>query len=806
MLDLSFESGEDSLSVRRFAVREALSTLFSVSIEARSPSEDLDFEGIVGKGASFRMRERVLDADGGEGGRLFRGICASMELLRVEPNGLSTYALTIVPALWLLSQRRNYRVFQHRSVPEIIKAILAEWNIEAEWRVDATQHPKLEYRVQYGESDLDFVSRLSEEAGITFLFAGQSERKDGPQLVFSDDLRALASSERRAVPFMDDPSTAAGAPFVTEVRLNQQVRPGRFTIRDFDFRRSPEYQLFAGAATGTPEARLEQYHYLPGSFVVETSARGGSTPVADGAGAARHDERSGQLRAERALGQERISRRAVAFRSNVDLSPGETFSLLGHPRADLAADKRLLVIEMSIDGTHDGEWARAGRAVFVGPEQPFLPPLRATKPRIHSVQSAVVVGPKGQEIHTDEFGRVRVQFHWDREGRFDEHSSCWIRVSQGWAGGAYGMVALPRLGQEVLIGFIEGDPDQPIVVGRVYNNTARVPYKLPESKTVSTWKSSSSPGLEGSNEIMFEDAKGAELVYMQAERNLEKLVKVDEAVTIGNNRSKVVKANETIAVGGSRTATIGSVDEADVGVRHAVSITSGAGATGVEMVDRRISWTTGEATITLEGPNITLEAAAGILLKAASDIALEADANITANATVNLTLKSGSKLVVRSEGGDVVIQGGPIVRINPEVGGKPLRGEDGIPISVEVPPRVDLEEEIEKAEEHARFDRDAPAWFAEMTKPGGEWDYGRLGERYAGFSNFHYGVMGKAMGFPEGALLRHAGMRRKARGDAKPEWGDPGNGVWGGTYPYGAPVEDQEMVKKGFKYYDDNFA
>jgi type VI secretion system secreted protein VgrG len=225
------------------------------------------------------------------------------------------------------------------------------------------------------------------------------------------------------------------------------------------------------------------------------------------------------------------------------------------------------------------------------------------------------------------------------------------------------------------------------------------------------------------------------------------------------------------------------------------------------MVDRRISWTTGEATITLEGPNITLDAAAAILMKAASDITLEANASITANATVNLTLRSGAKLVVRSEGGDVVIQGGPIVRINPEIGGKGLIGADGVAIPVEVPPGLELEDEIAAAELHARFDREAPAWFAEMSKPGGAWDWAaKHGERYARFSNFHLGVVGAAMGFPEGVLLRHAGQRRQAQGDTKPEWGDPGNGVWGGTYPYGADFEDQEMVKKGFAYYGKNYA
>jgi type VI secretion system secreted protein VgrG len=796
-LHLAFESSEDSLSVRRFVVREALSSLFEITLEATSPSEDLDLAAIVGRGASFRIARGLQRS-----ARLWTGVCSHIEQAQVEPTGLSTYHLQIVPRLWLLTQRRNHRAFQHLSVPEIADRLLAEWRIDARWNIERAAHPKLELRTQYGESDFAFLSRLLEEAGITFYFEDHDDKLT--RLVLHDRPHVGEPRAEGPVPFVDNPSQTPDREYVTRLRLAHDVQPGRFAIRDVDFRRRPDLALIAQASAGHPvEDQLEQYHYRPGAFLVEGEWRG-DTPIADSGGAARHDERAGKLLAERSLEAARAARRAITFETNlVDLAPGVLFTVGKHPRADLGPDKKLLVTELSIEGAISEEWTQKGRASFT--DAPYRPARRTPKPQIHSVQSAVVVGPKGEEIHTDEFGRVRVQFSWDREGRFDEHSSCWIRVSQGWAGGAYGMVALPRVGHEVLVGFLEGDPDQPVVVGRLYNNTSRVPYKLPERRTVSTWRSSSSPGLEGSNEIMFEDARGAELVYVQAERNLEKLVKVDESIAIGNNRRKAVAVDETISVGGSRAATIGNADVTDVGVRHAVAITSGAGATEVEMVDRRIAWTTGEATITLEGPNITLEAAASILLKAATDIALEADANITAKANVNLTLKSGSKLVVRSEGGDVVIQGGPIVRINPE-SRKALLGEDGAPLPVELPPGVDLEDEIEIAEEHSRFQRSAPAWLAEMTRPGGAWDPARHGERYGAYANFHLGVVGKAMGIPEGVLLRHAGMRRKERGDAKPEWGDPGNGVWGGTYPYGADPEDQAMVKKGIAYYGKNYA
>ena len=230
------------------------------------------------------------------------------------------------------------------------------------------------------------------------------------------------------------------------------------------------------------------------------------------------------------LGGTRVDRRTVSFDTNtIDLWPGQVFCMDKHPHAELTDETKLLVTEFSVEGTPGGEWSMSGQAAFT--DAPYRPPQRTLKPRVEGVQSAQVVGPQGQEIHTDEFGRVRVQFPWDREGKHDDGSSCWIRVSQGWAGTGYGMIVIPRIGQEVMVGFLEGDPDQPIIVGRVYNAKQAVPYKLPEHKTRSTWKSDSSLGSGGFNEIMFEDIKGQELVWEQAQKNRRRLVKNDETIT-----------------------------------------------------------------------------------------------------------------------------------------------------------------------------------------------------------------------------------------------------------------------------------
>ena len=550
VLKLTVASGDD-LSVRRFSAQESASSLFSVSVWARCANAEIDLEAVVGKEASLHIIHGTRFT-AGMGSRMWKGVCAYAEQVQAEPTGLSTYYVRIVPKMYLLTQRRNYRVFQHINIPDIVDKILGEWSVEHDWKADRGKYPKLEYKVQYGESDYSFVSRLLEEAGIAFVFADPGA--SGTKLTLDDKLHARDA--RPTLPFSDNPNQASEKEFITHVKLSHEVRPGAHTIRDYDFR-NPGYPLFTEAPKAkAPEDFYEQYQYKPGALLIEKGGEGG-TPVADDQGTARYVEAYGKEKSGRFLGGNRADKRAVTFDTNaVDVYPGALLKIANHPHAEVGDGDKLLVLEMTIEGSPDGEWNGAGRAVFT--TEPYLPPQRTPKPDVVGVQSATVVGPAGQEIHTDEFGRVRVQFPWDREGKFDEHSSCWIRVSQGWAGTGYGMLILPRIGQEVLIGFLQGDPDQPIVVGRVFNAKEQVPYKLPDHKTRSTWKSDSSLGHGGFNEIMFEDLKAQELIYIQAEKDLRKLVKNDETITVGRNRQKYVLLNETETTGANRTEVTGA--------------------------------------------------------------------------------------------------------------------------------------------------------------------------------------------------------------------------------------------------------
>ncbi|MEP7126575.1 MAG: type VI secretion system tip protein TssI/VgrG [Byssovorax sp.] len=571
ILELSFASGESTLSVRKFTVRDTMSGLFSVAIQARCPNDDIDLESIVGKPSMFRVVSGLAGAHAEM--RSWSGVCSEMELIRVESSGLSTYALTIVPNLWMLTQRSDHRMFQHMSVPEIVSKVLRGWEIRHELRLEREAYPRLELRVQYGESDYAFVSRLLEEAGISFYF--EDDLLDGSQLVLHDRPQINDPRESPPLPFIDEPSAqAADREHVTAVRVKNHVRPGKITIRDFDFRR-PGFALYGESpAHAGVDARMEQYHYHPGAFLTE-GHKGGDTPTADDRGVARFHHAAGHRAASQRLEGHRASKQLVHFKTNaIDLAPGVVFSIGSHPRRDLAPEKKLLVTSFTFEGEVGKEWETHCTAHHA--ELAYRPAATAVKPRIYGVQSAIVVGPKSEEVHTDEFGRVRVQFHWDREGRFDDNSSAWIRVSQAWAGPGYGMVNLPRVGHEVLVSFLEGDPDHPIITGRVFNGAAQVPYKLPDSKMWSTWKSDSN-----SNIILYVDIPGSEGFCEQAERDRLNVVKHDVFTLIGNDDTTAIHGEEAHVTGGAyQRGVVGEHStitggEYSVVAKHTLSQTAG---------------------------------------------------------------------------------------------------------------------------------------------------------------------------------------------------------------------------------------
>jgi type VI secretion system secreted protein VgrG len=553
-------ASNDELDVREYSVHQAMNALFTVTVTAVSPNPDIDFEEVIGKDASFTLHGR--GADGGK--RTWRGICSEFHQIRVDDKGLTTYRLRIAPKLWLASQRRNHRIFQVKTELDIAKQLLDEWRIDHQEKIE-NRYKTRKYRVQYGETDFAFFARMLEEAGISFYFADQ----DGKTSVVLTDAPQHGDERSTPIPFRDRP-TVADKEHVTAVRLSRHVRPGKLTLRDYDYRKPSEYALGTTASAGGVEEGLESFHFAPGAFNFESDA-GDASPYADDRGTHRSDEGEGSKLAERRLHAARGDACVASFHCNVvDLAPGSVLRILDHPQRELGANKKLLVLQSRIDGRTNSDMSHY--CEVRGADQPYHPPLRQVKPKVSGVENATVVGPPGEEIHTDEFGRVRVQFHWDREGQRDEKSSCWIHVSQPWGGAGYGGTNLPRVGQEVIVDFLGGDPDRPVIVGRVYTNLQKTPYKLPANKTQSGWRSNSSPSNGGYNELMFEDLAGSELLHMRAQKDMTTLVNHDQTSNIGRHRSATVQSNDSEMVGGNQRQNISGIKTSTVGQDEIASI------------------------------------------------------------------------------------------------------------------------------------------------------------------------------------------------------------------------------------------
>ncbi|AKT38538.1 type VI secretion system Vgr family protein [Chondromyces crocatus] len=537
----------DILDIREFTVHEKMSSLFDVTLTALCENPSVDFDAILGQPARFMLFSGIE----GTHQRTWTGICNEFSQIAVEEEGASTYRLNIVPDLWYLTQRRNYRMFQQISEPDIVLELLAEWEIEPELKIDKGAYKKRKYRVQYAESDYAFMCRMLEDAGITFYFA---QMGDETRLVLSD--APHVAEARPPIAFRDNPMVADHE-HVTHVRVGQKVRPGRYTLRDHDYRRPSAYKLGASAAASrvSIEDKLERFHYTPGAFLFNAD-RGEDTASADDKGKTRTDEGEGAKIAQKRLEAKQGSGSIVSFETNAhDLAPGVVTSFLDHPRADLEPGQMLLVAESTLSGTPNGEWTHHCEARRT--RTPYRPALVTPRPKVIGVESATVVGPAGEEIHVDEFGRVRVHFHWDRESQMNDSSSCWIHVSQPWGGAGFGGMNIPRVGQEVIVDFLGGDPDRPVIVGRVFTNLQKVPYKLPANKTQSGWKSNSTGNTGGYNELMFEDSAGKELVRVQAERDMNTLVKNDATTTIRHDRKTFVLNDDLEVVTGFQTQVVG---------------------------------------------------------------------------------------------------------------------------------------------------------------------------------------------------------------------------------------------------------
>ncbi len=652
---LHVDGAEDAaLTVSRFALRERLSEPFLLSVVAGSTHPDLDLDAFILRPASFSI-----DAGTAHGCRVYTGICTAAEQMSAEPAGLSLYRIRIAPRLGLLALRRDHRIYQQLTIPAILAQMLVAYSIPAAFHLDESAFPVLDFKVQYGETDLAFFTRLCEEAGITFAIRDDDER--GSIVVLSDALTEAAPREGSPLPFLDHPIGLGE--HVTRVRLLREARPLSVAVRDFDFR-NPALPLDGRAMDGGDASPLlEHFHFDPGAFRV-VSAAPTFTPVADLLGTTRHQPPAGARRAAHLLAGANAAAHGVAFDTNaLDLMPGSVFSMLGHPHPSLSEARHLLVTELIIRGERDREWLARGKAVLA--DRPYHPPRVTPRPVVQGLQSAIVTGPEGNELFTDEHGRVRVRFLWDRGTAVDVASSCWIRVSQGWAGSGYGLWTLPRIGQEVLVGFLEGNPDEPVILGRAPNAHNPPPYPLPANATKAVWRSRSTPDASGYNEISFEDRAGAERFYERAERDKATEVLRDESLQVGGKRSHGVIGDEDRAIDGTVRERIGGDLHATVkGERR-------------DRIDAAHSAIVGGDKQEEIGGRWSVGADGAIHLFSNTAIVIEAP---------DITLKSGGAFLRIGPGGVTTGAGYPEIHA-----GAPGSGEGSAPVAPELPGKGDVE-------------------------------------------------------------------------------------------------------------------
>ncbi|TCJ20404.1 type VI secretion system tip protein VgrG [Parasulfuritortus cantonensis] len=613
----------DGFTVRGVSGREELGRLSEYQVDLISKNGNITAKDILGKNVTLKI------APEGSTARFINGYVTRFALFgQLSTTGYDaeegySYAMTVRPWAWFLSRSSTCQIFQNMDVPAIIKQVMdrTPYAEISSYEVNLNgSYAPWEYCVQYRESDFNFISRLMEQEGIYYYF----KHEDGKHvMVLVDDLGSHEANRLgKALVYNATPvEGVSGDYYITRWDSTVAIQPGRYAVDDFDFTK-PRADL-GKAKDVTREhdmSGFEMFDY-PGEYVEGS----------DG-------EHYAQVRIHELQCQYEICRGATRFHG---LDVGALFTLEEHP---VGAQNREYLVTSSnfqaVDATTSSGGSpldfRCSFNAMPKGEVSFRPERMTPKPIVQGPQTAIVVGPDGDEIHTDEYARVKVQFHWDRYGKSDEDSSCWIRVSQVWAGKAWGGLALPRIGQEVIVGFLEGDPDQPIITGRVYNADQPPPYALPDRNTVTTLVSRSSPDgtAENYNELRFEDKKGDEHIFIQAEKDYLTLVK--------NDRVEWTKNEYHLKIDQKRFEETG-------GDRHDKS----KGDFNSEV--------TGELSLKVD-QNHQHEVGQGYNLKAGQAIHLKAGTTLVIEAGTSMSLKVGGSFVnIGPSGVDI---SGPMVKIN----------------------------------------------------------------------------------------------------------------------------------------------
>src|SRR5215831_4394702 len=605
VMEIQTPLGVDLLFTRMRASEE-LARLFEYRIELVSTKGDIDANKILGKNVTVKL-ELPEDKK-----RFFNGYVTRFAQVGMLGR-YHQYEATVRPWLWFLTRTADCRIFQDKDVPQIVKEVLESHQDLHDFKLDLTgKYAKREYCVQYRETDFNFVSRLMEEEGIYYYF----KHTDGHhKMVIADSLKAHST--------VPDYEKLTYIPLGKGVRLEQEsvskwekvqeIVPGHYTLTDHYFE-TPSANL-------TVNRQLQRNHDQSKFKMFDYP--GGYTKIGEGEQLVRTRLEELQSRWERERGD--TNARGVVV--------GSLLKLEKHPRADQNREYLLVSSEYEMSYTEYEAMDTPGATcqcsfTALNSKEPFRPQRLTPEPIVQGPQTAVVVGPKGDEIHTDKYGRVKVQFRWDRYGKSDENSSCWIRVSHPWAGKGWGSVSVPRIGQEVIVDFLEGDPDQPIITGRVYNAETMPPYSLPSDAVVSGIKSNTHKG-KGYNEMSMNDTAGKEKITIHAQYDMNTTVEHDQTNTVNNKVTETIKSTADYNVVGAVTEKYDATQTTTV--KDAITIVSTGGpiaissdaqhvyinaGTNIQLhVGSSMIWMDSGGQINIQGVNVAINGSAAVTIK-----------------------------------------------------------------------------------------------------------------------------------------------------------------------------------------------
>lgn len=654
--------GKDKLLLTSFSGHEEISRLFQFDLQlAGEIGTTVDFSALLGKPVVV-----AADVIGGEvGTRYFHGIISQFSQGRRD-NEFTYYRAEMRPMFWLLTRITQSRIFQQMTVPDILKKVLT--GLPVKYEIQGT-FEKRDYCVQYRESDFDFASRLMEEEGIYYYF---KHTKDATEMVVANTPQSHSDVPFQKTIRYDEVSGGVRDQVnILSWEKTQEIRSGKTVLWDHCFE-LPHKHLDAekviqdSATVGTVAHKLKlavaeklELYDFPGGYAqrFDGIAPGGGDRAADIGKIHQDNARTVNLRMQEEAAQ---TLSIISTSDAPQITAGHKFTLDRH----FDANGDYLITRVSHTASlglsfraGDGAYSYSNEFRCMPMELPYRPVRLTERPTVAGSQTAVVVGPAGEEIFTDKYGRVKVQFHWDRAGKNDAGSSCWIRVATIWAGQKWGVIHIPRIGQEVVVDFIEGDPDQPIIVGSVYNADMMPPWELPANKTQSGIQSRSSMGASPANhnQIRFEDKKGSEQLHIHAEKNQDIEVENDETHWVGHDRTKTIDHDETVHVKHDRTETVDNNETITIGVDRTETVKNNESITVVKNQTISIGINRTETvganeSITIGANRTRLVGAAEVVtVGAAQAITVGAARAVTVGGAQAITIGAGQNTIVAKD-------------------------------------------------------------------------------------------------------------------------------------------------------------